>query len=133
MSRPIWTEPKQMEDDFKSYIDYCQDKERMPTITGFAIFKNIHPDTFYEYKNNKDGRYSEAVKMIDLYIEEEGTQTLINARNPAGTIFYLKNKLNWADKQEITTNQTNTVNVLSLNKDDLVNKVMGLLEDNSTK
>ena len=152
MIKPIWTEPIQLEQDFKAYIDYCnyhhiernstgeidtansipREIPLVPTITGFCCFRNIHRDTYYEYKNHKNGIFSDVIKMTEQYIEEMATQKLMNARNPAGTIFYLKNKLDWADKREITTNSNNVTNVLNISTDQLDSKIAALLgKDNS--
>ena len=125
---PIWNEPDEMQQDFLDYIAFCERSNKLPTITGFACFKNIHRDVYYEYKNHKNNRFIDVIKMIEQYIEEAASQRLIdpNNRNATGTIFYLKNKMNWTDKQEIVTNTENTINILNLSQSDIIESILQL-------
>lgn len=100
MPKPSFNSPGELENKFFDYINYCK-AEEVPNIIGFCRYCGIHRDTYYEYKNNKP-EYSDTIKRIETVLEDVTVQKLFSARNPAGVIFYLKNKFGWVDKQEIT-------------------------------
>ena len=88
-------------DDFvnkaKEYIIYCIDKDRLPNIAGFAVYCDMNVDTYYAQKDY----YSEAYKEVETMLED----AVINGKaNDTMKIFYMKNKFNYRDKQEIESN-----------------------------
>lgn len=111
--RPRSFTPEALEDKFKEYIEYCSKNERFANIDGFSVFAFINPDTYYEYKHQ--AQYSEPIKRIEGLLLDDTLNKALEARNPAFLIFYLKNKFNWKDKQEIETTG-NVVNTLDLSK-----------------
>ena len=85
-----------------TYIDHCRDDGRMPNIAGFCAFNDITRETFYK----QNDYYSDTFKKIQNYLEDEA----INAKNTTMGIFYLKNKFNYRDKQEIESTGETTIN-----------------------
>lgn len=111
--------PQDLQEKFKEYITNCPDA--IPTITGFCLYCDINRDTFYGYKEY-DG-YSDTLKRIDDYLEQAAVNQMMVARNPAAQMFYLKNKFNWADKQEISNNLTVNTDFTQLSDAELENRL----------
>lgn len=75
------------------YIKYCEEKNRLPNIAGFAVYCDMNVDTFYAQKDY----YSEAYKVCQAILEDG----VINGKaNDTMKIFYMKNKFNYKDKLE---------------------------------
>lgn len=80
-------------DRVKEYISYCEQKNRLPNIAGFAVYCDMNVDTFYAQKEY----YSEAYKRVQGILEDG----VINGKaNDTMKIFYMKNKFNYKDKIE---------------------------------
>lgn len=89
-----------------------------PTMTGLALFLDCDIDTIRNYAGvrvpesidsvgmDKDiqHKYFAAIKRARLRCERFAETQLFTARNPAGSIFNLKNNYGWRDKteQEVT-------------------------------
>jgi hypothetical protein len=54
-----------------------------------------------------------------MLIEDEAVDRMFADRNPAAAMFYLKNKFNWADKQEIRQETTAITQLQELTEDEL--------------
>ena len=90
---PIWDDPKALEDSVEEYF-----KCESPTWTGLALHLGFESrKSLWEY--GKKPEFSNPIKRALLRIEESYEQGL-RARNPAGSIFALKN-FDWKDRQEI--------------------------------
>ena len=77
----------------KAYIGYCEEKQRLPNIAGFAVYCDMNVDTFYAQKEY----YSDAYKRVQCILEDG----VINGKaNDTMKIFYMKNKFNYKDKLE---------------------------------
>lgn len=100
----IFNSPEQLKESFISYLADCKIQGKVPTIMGFALFNGIHRDTFYHYKLYNG--YFDTIKVIEEYLEEATAQAMFTAKNPAGYIFYMKNKFGYTDKTEITIDQS---------------------------
>jgi hypothetical protein len=99
--RPVKLDPVELRDEFQRYIEHCDnEKVLLPNIAGFAVFAGINSNTFYGYK--KKDSYSEIVAIIEDTLEDRA----INCKADAKSIFYLKNKFGYKDKQEIETTTT---------------------------
>lgn len=97
---------------FNKYIENCIDKNYMPNIAGFCRFTRINRDTFYAQKNY----YSDTYSLIQEILEDEAINT--KAVGDSLKQFYLKNKFNYKDKQEIDTkNKTNTTMTITLDRE----------------
>jgi hypothetical protein len=45
--------------------------------------------------------YSPIIKKLEVASEDYASRYLFNGKNPAGAIFYLKNRHGWQDKTEV--------------------------------
>lgn len=107
--RPRKYEPEEFNNKFKDYIEYCISHNKLlPNIAGFCYFADIHRDTFYEYKNNHND-FADTIKRIEVALED----LALNCKDPAKSIFYLKNKFGYKDKQEVETTNKNASEALT--------------------
>ncbi len=95
------------EQDFKNkfdeYIDYCIKNEKLANIAGFCVFANIDRETYYNQKDYYFGTFNKTQEILEDYT--------INAKiTDTFKIFYMKNKFNYRDKQEIDQNINANVN-----------------------
>ncbi len=84
---------------FCEYLDECMQTERLANIAGFCWYCNIHRDTFYA----QEEYYSDTFKQIQSALEDAA----LNHSATSMGIFYLKNKFNYVDKQEIKSDNVN--------------------------
>lgn len=90
-------------DKFDEYIDYCIKNDKLANIAGFCVFTDITRETFY----NQEQYYFDTYKKIQNLLEDY----TINAKiNDTFKIFYMKNKFNYRDRQEIDQNINANVN-----------------------
>lgn len=123
LTKPPKYKPDELLNKFMEYIEDCTDKERFPNIVGFSVFAKMNRSVYYRYKEREE--YKEAIELIELSLEDETIQHKVRAKNPAGAIFYAKNKLNYVDKKEIETKTTNNV-VMLTSKEELISGIMQL-------
>ena len=98
---------------FIEYIDYCEQKQRLPNVAGFCVYSDINRDTFYAQQDY----YSDTFKKINDMLEDEALNN--KYVNDTLKIFYMKNKCGYRDKQELETNTQGKVTIInSLPKDD---------------
>ena len=70
-----------------------------PSITGLCIYLGFESrQSFHDY--GKKPQFSYTIKMARLRVENAYEISLIQAKNPTGAIFALKN-LGWDDKQKV--------------------------------
>lgn len=101
------------EKKFIDYIDYCNQKERLPNVAGFAVFANINRDTFYAQKEI----YPDTFKKLNDMLEDEALNNKYT--NDTLKIFYMKNKCGYKDRQEIDNTTNNKITIVnSLPKDE---------------
>lgn len=92
---PIWTDPQAFAESVEKYFM----DEKTPTWTGLALHLGFcSRDSLNDYKK-KEG-FSDPIKKALLRIEQKYEKGL-SERNPAGSIFALKN-FGWKDKHDIT-------------------------------
>ena len=104
---------KEFKDKYIEYIDYCNLKERVPNVAGFAVFCDINRDTFYAQKEI----YPDTFKKINDMLEDEALNNKYT--NDTLKIFYMKNKCGYKDKQEVEQSTQGKVTIVnSLPKDD---------------
>lgn len=86
-------------------------KEHPPTVAGLSLYLGFtNRKSFYDYIHNFPA-YSDTLKKAISKIEDYAEQSLLSGRNPAGAIFWLKNKhcgAIWCDKTE-SENETKVV------------------------
>jgi hypothetical protein len=93
-----------------------------PMITGLALALNTTRETLLDYeKGNRDlteeddeydpdvPKFSDTIKEAKLRCEHWAAVQLHKGKNPAGSIFNLKNNYNWKDTAEVTQDQNITV------------------------
>src|SRR5688572_8949446 len=91
---PIWDDPEA----FALKVDeYFNDKQIGHTWTGLALYLGFESRQSLEDYKSKEG-FTYPIKKALLKIEEQYEQGLAG-RNPAGSIFALKN-FGWKDKYE---------------------------------
>lgn len=100
------------------FNEYMELEDTIKNIIGFCNFADIHKDTFYSYKNDFE-EYTDSIKKIEGMLEDYALQILLTARNPAGAIFYMKNKFGYADKMELKAETTVTTELQGLSKAEL--------------
>lgn len=107
MSKRAFQNPEDLENKFIEYLNFCEDKERLPNVAGFAVFANINRDTFYEYATI----HSDTFKKVNAMLEDEA----LNNKFVSDTlkIFYMKNKCGYKDRQEVETNNVNRVQIIN--------------------
>ncbi len=94
----IWTDPEAFELSVDEYFTINQ----FPTWTGLAIHLGFESRQSLQDYKEKEG-FSYPIKKALLRIEEIYEKNLFS-KNPAGSIFALKN-FGWKDKQEFDVNQ----------------------------
>lgn len=100
------------------FEEYMQVEGTVKNIIGFCNYAGIHKDTFYSYKNDFE-EYTDSIKKIEAELEDYALQLLLTAKNPAGAIFYMKNKFGYADKMELKAETTVTSDLQGLSKQEL--------------
>lgn len=88
---------KEFVDKFLEYINYCKKIDYLPNVAGFSRYCDIDRSTFYA----QEEYYSNTFKKVQTILEDE----TINAKNINDTfkIFYMKNKFDYRDRQELET------------------------------
>lgn len=96
---PIFDSPEELE---KKIQEYLGDQNEKPlTITGLCLYCGFESrQSFYDLEK-RDG-FSYTVKKARMRIENAYEKNLYS-RNPAGSIFALKN-LGWTDQQQFNYN-----------------------------
>lgn len=86
---------EEFENKFIEYVELCKTRKDLPNIAGFCVYAHINRDTFYAQKDY----YSDTYKRVNEYLED----ATINSKdiNDTFKIFYMKNKFNYRDRQEI--------------------------------
>ena len=120
----IFESPEHLKKVIDAYIDSCQTQKRdkngepvfdkngepvyeftkVPCKTGLALFAGVTVRTLDNYGERYG--YKEMMEYASTFFENFLEDKLIMGRgNPVGTIFALKNRHGWKDKQEIENNQ----------------------------
>lgn len=123
MPNNIKYKPDELLDKFTEYLEECSRETKFPNIAGFAVFAKMFRSTYYSYTHREE--YKGTIEFIELALEDETIQCMVYNKNPAGAIFYAKNKLGYVDKKEIETTTTNNVVMLST-KEDLIAGILQL-------
>lgn len=113
-------QPRKYQPDglLNKFREYMELENTIKNIIGFCNFADIHKDTFYSYKNDFE-EYTDSIKKIEEELEDYALQLLLTAKNPAGAIFYMKNKFGYADKMELKAETTVNTELQSLSKEEL--------------
>ena len=115
MSNNIKFTADDIEQKVEDYFNYCNENSKPFTMSGLALFLDCSRTTLYHYENElikfnnvtqeDKQRILNAIKKAKRMVEVYQEELLLTARNPAGSIFALKNNFeNWRDTQEIYAN-----------------------------
>lgn len=121
-NRRKWQSSDEMIEAVIEYIDHCRQVKELANIAGLCGYHRITRDTFYQHQNY----YPDAYKMARELLEDR----VINGRNTAMSIFYLKNAFGYADKIEHVNDITVTDSRLA---DATIDQLQALLTDKDTK
>lgn len=138
MARPIKYTVDELKESINMYFANCDMNKKPYTVTGLALFLGINKSTFNTWEDktikfhgmseDEIEEFSNSVKLAKLRIENYAEEQLFEAKNPVGVIFNLKNNWNWVDKHELTTENTNKINVLEGISTDEIKKLLGKTE-----
>lgn len=120
-------QPRKYQPDglLSKFNEYMKEEGTIKNIIGFCNFADIHKDTFYSYKNDFE-EYTDSIKKIEAELEDYALQLLLTAKNPAGAIFYMKNKFGYADKMELKAETTVTSDLQGLSMEELEEELQKL-------
>jgi hypothetical protein len=124
-----WQTAEDMDKDWQTYLAQIEEEDS-PRLLSFAIYAGIANENLCTYKD-KEGFKAQYKRMKDV-CEEALVKMLFDnkRRNIIGPIFALKNNHSYADKQEITSNDTGGIYVKWL--EDAEARSRSLAEKNST-
>lgn len=123
IGRPFkFTDPDKLDIQIEEFFNDCKENNRIPTVTGLAVYLDTDRLTLLNYENCLDNPayeeldYSVKVHLINSIkrakqrVESEYEQALFNKNSAVGAIFTLKNNYKWVDKvEQEVTNKTITV------------------------
>lgn len=102
------------------YFEECRQNDEPYLITGLALALETTRKTLLDY-NEKD-EFKPVIKWIRLKCENWAEKNLFSGKNPAGTIFNMKNNYGWTnqDKLDVTTGgeKINGFNYITPRKDE---------------
>ena len=122
---PKFSDPEELQEKIDEFFEECKTENIIPTVTGLAVALDTNRQILLDYQNfcnNTDRlksldesvkvQISDTIKRAKARIEAGYEQQLLQAKNPAGAIFTLKNNYAWRDKQEIEqTNRTISIDI----------------------
>ena len=109
--QPVKYTPTTLLEGFNSYVEQCSTNDKLATITGICLFLDINRETFYNYK--KMPQYLYTIEKIESTLEELTIQKGATIRNSPFIMFYMKNKFNYTDKQDISVTATTDLDKMS--------------------
>ncbi|MFD1990090.1 terminase small subunit [Paenibacillus nicotianae] len=75
------------------------------TVSGLAYYLGTNRQTLMNYSERPE--FIDTIKKAKARIEGYVEETLLTSKNPAGSIFNLKNNYGWVDKQEVDQTLSN--------------------------
>lgn len=100
--RPLlYNTPEEMAERVSEYFA----KESKPTMAGVCIALGMTKQSFWDYGKREE--FSDLCKTIRQLVEHRVEGILLYGRNPAGSIFWLKNHADYVDKREIESSELN--------------------------
>ena len=100
-----------IEKEFKNFLDYCEEKEYMPTKHNWYVFLGATRQQINGWKNAARGiatineeefnKRRDTMKKIEDFIEESLAYTLISSeRALPNLMLYMKNSYKWTDRPQ---------------------------------
>jgi hypothetical protein len=114
VGHPRRYQPDELWDKFKEWIETTTD---FPTIISFCMYLDLPRSSYYAYQDIDE--YQDTIKKIDDKLEQITINKMLDARNPAGAIFYAKNKHGYSDKLDIKAETTDKSALDKLSKEEL--------------
>jgi hypothetical protein len=105
MSKRAFKTAEDFEQKFANYLAVCEVNKNLPNIAGFCVYARINRDTFYAQKE----LYSDTFKRINDMLEDAAINC--KAINDTFKIFYMKNKFDYKDRQDIDANIDSVIKV----------------------
>ena len=87
--------------------------KKRPTRSGLAIYLGVTTETIRNYENSKAPRVSDAIKWAITRMEQPLEEMLPDQRNPAGTMFALKNIAGWKENNEVEVKGSGSFNIVT--------------------
>ena len=78
------------------YFDVCEKYNKPLTITGLASSIGLDRHQLINY--GKKSEFYHTIKKAKQLVEAQAEERLYSGKNPAGTIFSLKNNYGWVDE-----------------------------------
>jgi hypothetical protein len=97
---PLKFTPEELENKIKDFWVWIKKNEKPPTLERLYCFLECDKELLNQYEHRAE--FAETVKKAKREILAGKVENLHVARNPAGTIFDLKNNHGWVDKQDIS-------------------------------
>jgi len=92
------------------YFGWCEEQDRVPSITGLMIHIKMSRDSFYKYAERSE--FIDIIEDTRIRIAEWCANDVYRTSGQAaGKIAYMKNIHNWAEKTEGTTTVTKVLSV----------------------
>lgn len=99
---PKWKTPNAMKEAIDEYFQKCESAHQHPTMAGMAIYLGFASvKGLWKYRQRSEA-YDDVIERAKTVIEDHRNQMLLEAKNPAGIIFDLKNNFGWKDRYENT-------------------------------
>jgi hypothetical protein len=118
MAPPVKYSPEDFEIGLKSYFEAKakeKNKIKYMSVWDICVFLGISYDTWENYAQKPE--YTDSIKEAKTILTNNWMENLaLPGRNSTGTMFYLKNTIGWADKQEIKQETTTTINVIKIDQ-----------------
>jgi hypothetical protein len=100
LNNRIFKTPEEMLDAFEEYRAVTPTNKFL-SAAGFFVYHHFSKSAFHRtYKKNPE--FADAIDWIDTCIEERAISMGADAKNPAFSIFFLKNACEYTDKTEVT-------------------------------
>ena len=106
------SDPVQVDKRVDEYLDFCMERDAMPTLSGAALAIGVTRETLWTWENGKyrTSGHSDAVKKVRIAIEDAMTRMLMEGKmNPAAGIFMLKNWYGYKDNVDINVTPNTTL------------------------
>ena len=97
---PIKFTPKELDEKFQEFLDYCKKNYVPLTIGRLCVILNVDRDFLLDH--GKQDKYATQIRRYRMIILADKEERLNAGKgSTAGTIFDLKNNYGWTDRQEI--------------------------------